>query len=125
MASSTTRAGSIRAALVVEDAPLRNVEELPRILPVRHAAELGEGRAVSERRGVHAIVVARVHLPDGPIPPEQGDVEDCLEGLGDDIVAQKARAIVEVEGCRPRRAEVPALAAGPAVRAGRVEERAD
>ena len=78
---------------------------------------------------MHSVVVTRVHLPEGPVRPERGrlrgDIEDGLEGLGDDVVAHQAWAVVEIEGRRPGRAEVPARAGGPAVRTGRLEERTD
>ena len=73
---------------------------------------------------MHAVVVARVHLPDVLVGAQMvADVEDRLERVGPHVVAQHAGAVVHVEGVRPGAAEIPAFASAPAVRAVGREKR--
>ena len=60
---------------------------------------------------MHEVVIAAVHLPNFPVGPKVGrDVEDGLELLGHDVVAQHLGPVPDVDGVGTSRAEVPALA---------------
>src|SRR3989454_12504258 len=80
---------------------------------------------------MHAVVTARVELPDVPVPTEQigarGDVEDRAERVIEDVVALEARAPRrgEIDRRRLPVAEVPAFAARPTVWTVGREERTE
>ena len=102
---------------------------MPDVFPVGETAEVGIAGRVLDRRGMDAVVVARVHLPDDAVRPEQAgqrrDVQHRLERPGHHVVAQQPRAVVDVERGGPGGAEVPAFSAGPGERTAGVEERPD
>src|SRR6185436_381431 len=91
----------------------------------RDATELLVAGAVLDGRRMHVVVAARVHLPDHAAGAEQAlDVVDVAHRVRHHVVTQHAPAVTHVERGRLARAEIPALAGGPAIRAVRREERA-
>ena len=115
------------AALVdgalVEVADLGEVLELPGVLVVDHAAEHLPGGVGPEGGGVHLVVVAGMHLPDGLVGAEGGgDVEHGLVLFAQDVVAQHARGVIDVDLGRLGHAPVPALGAVPGAGAVGIEQ---
>ena len=58
-------------AFVVTQPFCGKYEELIRVFAVREAAQIGVARSVLQRRRVHAVVVARVELPDVAVCAEE------------------------------------------------------
>ena len=108
-------AALVDLALVV--VALRGHERRAGRMPVveRDAAKLLVGAAVLHGRGVHVIVVARVHLPDHAARAKQRlDVVDLARRVRHHVVAQHARPAVDIERRRLAGAEIPAFAGRPA-----------
>ena len=87
-------AALVDLALVVV-AARREEQVLMRVLAIDDTAEVLVGIRILDRRGVHAIVAARMHLPEVLAAAEQArHVEDRLERPGQDVVAQHPRTVL-------------------------------
>src|SRR6188508_685196 len=103
-------AALIQVALV-EDPDFGVPAECSCALQVHEAAQHFAAARDAQRGAVDEIVVAGVHLPDPPIGSIlRRDVEDRLEDLGHDVVAQQFWTVIEIKSIGSSGAEVPTFA---------------